>query len=101
MIVHYNNVELRISSDCVTIIDSYKIKHIKDMIAIIKHIKQFKQHTNIANRSLYSMLSEWRAHNLLYWLNIERDRTAHCDLDNESSIRKILYAIISLFYFGQ
>ncbi len=44
------------------------------------------QDTNLAifYRSRTSMVTEWRAHNFLYWLHIARKRT--CDVDLERNV---------------
>lgn len=45
-------------------------------------------------------MNEWRAHNLLYSMGIEKERTRSVDLSiNESWYKKIGYFILSLFYF--
>ena len=93
-------VELNITTNNVAIINSFKIKHLKQMLDVINYIKTINS-TSISSRSIFSMLSEWRAHNLLYWLGIFVERTKHCDLNFEVSFKKIGYMFLSLFYLGQ
>ena len=51
------------------------------------------------NRTIAGMIIEWRAHNLLYALNIKPFSTVSVDLNiNESWYRKIGYFILSLIY---
>ena len=93
-------VELNVTTNNVTIIDSFKIKHLKQMLDVVNYIKTINS-TSISKHSIFSMLSEWRSHNLLYWLGIFNERTKHCDLNFESSYKKIGYIFLSLFYMGQ
>ena len=92
-------IHITLSDSVITILDSYKVKRLKYMREVIDWVKTYD--TTVGKRSWISIVSEWRAHNLLYWLGIEKDRTAHCDLNSESSIRRVLYFIGSLMYFGQ
>lgn len=96
------SVNIHVYKDYVNIQNSYKIKkhkHIKDVVNYIKH--ELSEYTTVSKIDTINLISEWKTHNLLYWLNIERDRTAHCDLNHNNSIKKVLYFIISLLYFGQ
>lgn len=53
----------------------------------------------IHKRNIFSMIYEWRAHNLLYALGIAKDRTGSVDLNTgQPWYMKALYAIISPFY---
>lgn len=53
----------------------------------------------VHKRNLFSMIYEWRTHNLLYALGIAKDRTGSVDLNtNQPWYIKVLYAIISPFY---
>ena len=92
-------IHVNLSNETITIKDSYKVKRLKHMKDVIDWVKTYD--TTVGKRSWISLVSEWRAHNLLYWLGIEKDRTAHCDLNCESNIRKVLYFLGSLVYFGQ
>ena len=92
-------IHITLSDSVITILDSYKVKRLKHMREVIDWVKTYD--TTVCKRSWISLVSEWRAHNLLYWLGIEKDRTTHCDLNEESCIHKVLYIIGSLVYFGQ
>jgi hypothetical protein len=94
-----DKVEVYLSDDCATIHNSYKIKKISHMLDVIKWIRQYNK--SVTKQNIIVMLAEWRVHNLLYWLNIERDRTQHCDIDINNWLIKTLYVIASFFYFGQ
>ena len=67
------NPEVIINKDNICIIDSYKIKTIKNMKFVINSIRQKCDNSNIIHkRSMYSLINEWRSHNLLYDLHIQR-----------------------------
>lgn len=54
----------------------------------------------IHNRSVSSMVNEWRVHNLIYSLGIFKDRTKSVDLNiGQPWYIKALYTILSPFYF--
>lgn len=93
------NPEVIINKDDVCIIDSYKIKSIKNMKYVINSVREKCDKTYIIHkRSMYSLINEWRTHNLLYDLHIQRKRTKDVDLNNEPLYRKIGYTILSVFY---
>lgn len=93
------NPEIIISQNNLKIIDSYKIKTIKNMKYVIDSARQKCDESYVIHkRSMYSLINEWRAHNLLYDLHIQRERTKDVDLDNETLLRKICYSILSIFY---
>lgn len=97
-----NSFLINASENNTSIINSYKIKSIKDMKEILNTIRLEVTNSNMAinKRRLYSMINEWRAHNLLYSFGIQRDRTKTVDLDiNQPWYMKIIYPIFSLFYF--
>lgn len=83
---------------------SYDIKHIKDMRNCLKYCKDYLLSKNINNyaiykRSIFSMINEWRAHNLLYSLNIQKNRTRHVDLEYPIKwYKQVAYFILSCFY---
>jgi hypothetical protein len=80
-----------------TILDSFKIKRSKHMWDVLKTVRpHFK-----SKHSMLYQLCEWKTHNLLHALNIETDRTMHCDLNEDVSLyEQIAFVLISLFYFG-
>ena len=57
------------------------------------------QNGYVYSRSAESWINEWRAHNLLCRWGIAPDRTRDVDLDeNESSLRRFCYFILSKLY---
>lgn len=93
------NPEVIINKDDICIIDSYKIKTIKNMKCVINSIRQKCDNSNIIHkRSMYSLINEWRSHNLLYDLHIQRDKTKDVNLNNETLIKRICYSVLSVLY---
>lgn len=72
---------MEITLNNIHIPDSYKIKSRKEMKRILKQIQSQHPECNVFKRSIWSLCSEWRAHNRLYRLNIEPNRTKSVDLD--------------------
>lgn len=94
-----DSVEVHLTDNIATIFDSYKIKKQSHMIDVLNWLKEYDK--PVTKQSTFIMLSEWRVHNLLYWMKIERKRTMHVDINLNSRWMKMAYAICSLFYFGQ
>ena len=94
-----DKVEVVLSDSVATIINSHKIKKLSHMIDVVKWLKSYDE--PVTQQSTFIMVAEWRAHNLLYWLNIEKDRTAHVDIDINTWWKKLAYAVGAIFYFGQ
>lgn len=103
LIIRYKCYVLRVhtSENNTTILNSYRIKNLSDMKAIIEHIKKRSSKDMAINkRSVSGMIYEWRTHNLLYSLGIEKDRTKSVDLNtNQPWYVKVAYFCMSPFYF--
>lgn len=93
-------IKYHVTPDCVTIYDSYKVKHTKDMECLIQTIRYNYLLSNyiINQRSMSSMVNEWKAHNLLYDLHLFRKHTKNVDLNKEPWYRNAIYWILSKFY---
>lgn len=102
LIINYKNFILRVhaSENNTTIFDSYLVKSPQDMKSIICQIQsEVSGKYAINTRSVSSMVYEWRVHNLLYSLGIERGRTKDVDLNiGQPWYSKVLYFILSPFY---
>ncbi len=63
--------------------DSYMITKRSEMKKFIEDLREEYSDETLAihKRSIYSMVNEWRTHNLLYRLGIETERTKDVDLD--------------------
>ena len=94
-------IDVLLSTDNTSIIDSYRIKRINDMVNVLKKIRNTCDNSYaIHKRSIFGMVNEWRVHNLLYFLHIKRKRTCTVDLNiNQSILVKIAYTLLSIFYF--
>ena len=94
-------IDVLLSTDNTSIIDSYRIKRINDMTNVLKKIRNTCDNSYaIHKRSIFGMVNEWRVHNLLYFLHIKRRRTGTVDLNiNQSIWAKIAYTLLSIFYF--
>ena len=84
-----------------SIIDSYRFKKIRDMKGIITQVRMINLDNDsaIRKRHRFSMINEWRAHNLLYALHIKRERTKSVDLNiNQGFLIKVAYTLLSACY---
>lgn len=89
-----------VSSINICILNSYEITKRKDMKSAIKQIrKQAASKGFIYKRTNKEWLQEWRAHNLLYECDYQKQRTGNVDLnEDEPEIRIILYKVLSFLY---
>lgn len=102
--VNVNNecMEANVTPNNIYIPDSWRIKKISDMKFILNSVKHCSlcEMYPVIERSMFGLINEWRAHNLLYKLHIAQSRTGSVDLNtHESIIRKIGYFILSILYF--
>ena len=97
----HKNTYLHISFDelNIHIEDSYQVKTKKEMEEILWIVKGASFNRGISYlRKRASWIREWKAHNLLYKLGIQKERTRSVDLnENESIYRRIGYFFLSLF----
>ena len=91
-------LDIHLSDECTSIIDSYRIISKKDMKSILLDL-QSKDDLAVNKRSIKSMVREWASHNLLYNLNICINRTKSVDLNYPTKwYSELGYFILSLFY---
>lgn len=94
IIINYNDIMIYNSKD---------IKSITEMNKVITHIfnkYNYKFINNNSNRTKFSLLNEWRTHNLLYDLNLFRNHTKDVNFEyNQNKILAIIYTFFSIFYF--
>ena len=64
-----------ITSYNIHIPNSFKITKRKEMKKLLLQIKSEHPECEVFKRKLWSLCSEWKAHNRLYKLNIEPERT--------------------------
>lgn len=70
-----------ITSYNIHIPNSFKITKRKEMKKLLLQIKSEHPECEVFKRKLWSLCSEWKAHNRLYKLNIEPERTKSVDLN--------------------
>jgi hypothetical protein len=70
---------------------------IKQRILALREFCSVKDAT-ILTRSVRSLVDEWCAHNLLYYLGIARSRTADVDLDKAKWYTEAGYFILAAIY---
>ena len=94
-------INVLLSTNNTSITDSYRIRRVKDMVNVLKKIRNTCDNSYaIHKRSIFGMVNEWRVHNLLYFLHIKRRRTGTVVLIiNQSIWAKIAYTLLSVFYF--
>lgn len=77
-------IDYNLTNNCLTISNSYKITD-KDIMNHELEIIREKEYENkyeiLNNRTNNDLIKEWRAHNLLYKLNIFRSHTKTVDLE--------------------
>lgn len=96
-----DHVRINIEWNWNTIWYSYKIKKIKHMREVIEWMKTYNDNEKLLAIPNWFIIAEWRTHNLLYWLNYERTRTRHLDINADYPLlHKIGYVVGSLFYWG-
>ena len=95
------NDQVVLSHDNTHIYDSYQIRRKSDMVEFLKTIReQCHPDMAIAVRSMRSLVCEWRAHNLFYYLHIFRSRTKDVDMERlQSWWREVFCRVVSFFYF--
>lgn len=93
-------IDKRLSDDPdMKILDSYRITDVNDIKDILNCLIEYEsENPTLWDRTLTSMVTEWKAHNFLYRINYQRCRTTDVDLNNEDEdvynsifLRKMFY----------
>ena len=71
---------LMITNNNIHIQDSFKYSKYTMRLVLQAYKDQFKDY-DVFKRGITSMVLEWATHNMLYNLNIQRERTKDVDLD--------------------
>lgn len=72
----------------------------KNILEQIKSLYENEHNEVLDNRSIRSMIWEWKSHNLVYSLGLFRDRTRTVDINYPiPGYMNIVYFIASLFYW--
>jgi hypothetical protein len=102
IIIEVNNIQLEttISPNNVHINDSYLVTDHSSMERVCEQIRKL-----IAtlcydfSRSNASWICEWKAHNFLFFIGIEKQRTGSVDLnEDEGMLKRIGYKLLSMCY---
>ena len=96
-----NKVTIIFDERNIHIRDSYKVVKSESMRFILQLVKYATANRDIKyKRTMRSWLREWKAHNILYKLNIRRSSSQSTDLsEKESWQRRLAYFILSMFYW--
>lgn len=93
------DLKVRYDSTNVHIYDSCLVAS-SDMADWVHRIKELGELSGYKYlRSEKSWVREWKAHNFLFELDVERERTHDVDLNNnETFVRRFAYYLLSLLY---
>lgn len=93
-------MECSVTDNNIHIENSYKIIDSSTMLYILTKIRdEYPDATVVKERSLTSMLDEWKAHNALYELHLYRSHTKSVDINtNQTWYVKAAYKVLSFLY---
>ena len=83
------------------IVDSCEVKSREEMVAFLTQLREnASPEMAINQRSMESLVDEWRAHNFFYGLHVFRSRTHDVDLERHQNWwRDAFCRVVSFFYF--
>ena len=92
---------IRLTKENTHVFDSYLVRSKEDIRAFPEEIReQSDPDMAIMQRTLNSLVAEWRSHNLFYYLHVFRSRTKDVDLERTQSWwRELFCRVVSFFYF--
>lgn len=92
---------VKLTKENTHIYDSHFIRSKAEMRAFLQTLREHSEpDMAIHQRTLESLVSEWRSHNLFYYLYVFRSRTGEVDLERRQSWwREVFCRIVSFFYF--
>lgn len=94
-----NNLTFELTENNIRILQSFNIHKI-EMYKFIKVFKNKYPKHNVSQISTFLLICEWSTHNLLYKLNIYRNRTKDVDLNTDNKwYIKLAYILLSIFYW--
>lgn len=83
----------------VNILNSYEVNDDLVKLHFLRYLNIQFATINFKKRDPYSLLKEWKAHNILYNKKLFRKRTVDTNLDpNESWIRRVFYTIVCTIF---
>lgn len=97
VIAEIYGVKVEFGNQCIHIVNSYQVKEDKEKIKILKGI--FILHPEINDyRTLGDMLTEWKAHNILFQHKYKQERTKDVDFEyKQNKWHKIGFKLITIF----
>lgn len=88
-----------VTGTSVQLCNSFCITRRSEMRKWVRYIQDYDLcPINIKERTENSLIREWEAHNLLYMLGYEVDRTMHVDFDIEPLLHRMAYVALSIVY---
>lgn len=91
------NFEVEYTKNNTRVYDSYKFSNREIEEAVVQIMAERKRLGLPVTRSKASYVSEWKSHNRLYKLGIERARTKDVDLEEEiNSTRNFIYKLLGM-----
>ena len=83
------------------IVDSCEVKSKEEMTDYLTRLrKNASEEMAVNQRSMKSLVAEWRAHNFFYGLHVFRSRTHDVDMERHQSWwREAFCRVVSFFYF--
>ena len=83
------------------IVDSCEVKSKEGMADYLMRLREnASEEMAINQRSMESLVDEWRAHNFFYGLHVFRCRTHDVDLERHQNwLREAFCRVVSFFYF--
>lgn len=93
-----DTINYKVYKDNIHIENSYTIRNVSTMKYVLKYIKKnAPSDYQVKQMKITPMILEWSAHNLLYRLNYQPERTKSVDLNvGESRMHKIGYFFLGL-----
>jgi len=83
------------------ILDSCKVRSKAEMREFLESVRQQSpSEMAVCQRSMESMLREWRSHNFFYLFHVFRSRTKDVDLElKQTWYRELFCRVVSFLYF--
>ena len=94
-------LEATVTEENTHIYDSCMMRSKADMTAYLMKLReQSSSEMAVNQRSLRSLVAEWRSHNFFYDLHVFRSRTHDVDLERHQTwYREVFCRVVSFFYW--
>ena len=93
-------IECLVETSNIHIKNSYLIRQPSDMKEILNIIRKWATEKGFSyKRTVSSWITEWKAHNILHSIGLERQRSGSVDLnENERKVILLSYQVLAKFY---